>query len=87
MYSLPWPKGKPGENKGVRGFDEPNANAIDKMTMYGRRLGRPQVPVAEGGPVGFSDGGNRRDWFPGGCGRPKRRLNGDVILINVLILE
>jgi hypothetical protein len=54
MYSLPWPKGKPGENKGVRGFDEPNANAINKMAMYGRRLGRP---------------------------------NGDVILINVLILE
>jgi len=32
--------------------------------MYGRCLGRPQAPVAEGGPVGFSDGGNRRDWFP-----------------------
>jgi len=27
--------------------------------------GRPEAPVAEGGPVGFSDGGNRRDWFPG----------------------
>jgi hypothetical protein len=54
--------------------------------MYGWRLGRPQVPVAEGGPVGFSDGGNRRDWFPGGWGRPKRRPNGDVILINALIL-
>ena len=26
---------------------------------------RPQAPVAEGGPVGFSDGGDRRDWFPG----------------------
>jgi hypothetical protein len=39
-----------------------------------------------GGPVGFSDGGNRRDWFPGGCGRPKRRPNGDVILINALTL-
>ena len=26
---------------------------------------RPQAPVAEGGPVGFFDGGNRRDWFPG----------------------
>jgi hypothetical protein len=25
---------------------------------------RPEVPVAERGPVGFSDGGNRRDWFP-----------------------
>ena len=57
--------------------------------MYGRRLGRPQAPVAEGGPVGFSDGGNRRDWFPGargGCGRPRRRPNGDVHLINALIL-
>jgi len=28
----------------------------------------PRDPVAEGGPVGFSDGGNRRDWFPGGSG-------------------
>jgi hypothetical protein len=56
--------------------------------MYGRRLGRPQAPVAEGGPIGFSDGGNRRDWFPGpgGYGRPKRRPNGDVILIIALIL-
>ena len=25
-------------------------------------------PVAVGGPVGFFDGGNRRDWFPGGRG-------------------
>ena len=39
--------------------------AIIKMTSrFGRRFGRPQAPVAEGGPVGFSDGGNRRDWFP-----------------------
>jgi len=29
---------------------------------------RPQAPVAEGGPVGFFDGGNRRDWFPRGRG-------------------
>ena len=29
---------------------------------------RPQAPLAEGGPVGFSYGGNRRDWFPGGRG-------------------
>jgi hypothetical protein len=36
--------------------------------MYGRRFDRPQAPVAEGGPVGFSDGGNRRDWFPGAQG-------------------
>jgi hypothetical protein len=36
--------------------------------MYGWRLGRPQAPVAEGGAVGFSDGGNRRDWFPGARG-------------------
>ena len=55
--------------------------------MYGWRLGRPKAPVAEGGPVGFSDGGNRRDWFPGGCGRPKRRPSGDVILIITLILD
>jgi hypothetical protein len=57
--------------------------------MYERRLGRPQVPVAEGGPVGFFDGGNRRDWFPGARGlrRAKRRPNGDVILINALILD
>jgi hypothetical protein len=27
--------------------------------------GRPKAPVAEGGPVDLSDGGNRRDWFPG----------------------
>jgi len=27
-----------------------------------------QDPVAEGGPVGLSDGGNRRDWFPRGSG-------------------
>jgi len=26
---------------------------------------RPKAPVAEGGPIGFTDGGNRRDWFPG----------------------
>jgi hypothetical protein len=26
---------------------------------------RPEASVAERGPVGFSDGGNRRDWFPG----------------------
>jgi len=25
----------------------------------------PEAPVAEGEPVGSSDGGNRRDWFPG----------------------
>ena len=30
--------------------------------------GRPEAPVAEGGPVGFLDGGNRRDWFPRGPG-------------------
>jgi hypothetical protein len=36
--------------------------------MEGPECG-PQAPVAEGGPVGFFDGGNRRDWFPGGRGR------------------
>ena len=30
-----------------------------------RRHGRPRDPVAEGGPPGFAEGGNRRDWFPG----------------------
>jgi hypothetical protein len=43
-------------------------NGREPVTIYGRRLGRPQAPVAEGGPVGFSDGGNRRDWFPGARG-------------------
>ena len=33
---------------------------------------RPQAPVVEGGPVGFFDGGNRRDWFPGGPGERGR---------------
>ena len=58
--------------------------------MYGRCLGRPQAPVAEGGPVGFSDGGGTDGTGspgPGGCGRPKRRPNGDVILIIALILD
>jgi len=45
-----------------------NTDVINKVTMFGRRLGRPQAPVAEGGPVGFSDGGNRRDWFSGARG-------------------
>jgi hypothetical protein len=27
--------------------------------------GFPGAPVAEGRPVDFFDGGNRRDWFPG----------------------
>jgi len=29
---------------------------------------RPQAPLAEGGPGGLADGGNRRDWFPRGPG-------------------
>jgi len=28
----------------------------------------PSAPVAEGGPVGLADGGNRQDWFPRGPG-------------------
>jgi hypothetical protein len=28
-----------------------------------------KTPVAEGVPVGLSDRGNRRDWFPGAGGR------------------
>ena len=34
-----------------------NTNVINKVTMYGRRLGRPQAPVAEGGPSAFPTGG------------------------------
>jgi hypothetical protein len=122
----------------------PNTNAINKVTMYGRRLGRPQAPVAEGGPghswrrtlsqvppptgggntrrpchpskehppmnsspnAPWKEGRERSDRWkenptkgflprvsdgtgssgPGGCGRPKRRPNGDVILIIMLIL-
>jgi hypothetical protein len=114
-----------------------NTNAINKVTMYGRRLGRPQAPVAEGGPghswrrtllqvppptgggntrrpchpskehppmnsspnAPWKEGRERSDRWketptkgflprvsdgtgspgPGGCGRPKRRPNGDVI--------
>jgi len=56
--------------------------------MYGRRLGRPQAPVAEGGPGGFSDGGNRRDWFPGAWGLRAAYAppESGVILIIALIL-
>jgi len=44
-------------------------NAIIRLTSSLKRPGcRPRAPVAEGGPVGLSDGGNRRDWFPGGSG-------------------
>jgi len=65
--AVAWPRARPGKSRD-RTPPEINTNAINKVTMYERRLGRPQVPVAEGGPVGFSDGGNRRDWFPGARG-------------------
>jgi len=42
-----------------------STDAVNDMTKYMQRWGRPQAPVAEGGPSGFSDGGSRRDWFPG----------------------
>jgi hypothetical protein len=50
---------------------------------------RPQAPVAEAGPVGFFDGGNRRDWFPGGAGEVRAasgRLKSDVKLFNAFVL-
>ena len=39
--------------------------------MNGNECRRP-APGAEGGPVGFFDGGNRWDWFPGGRGSEGR---------------
>jgi hypothetical protein len=39
--------------------------SISKYVVFMIGAGcRPEAPVAERGPVGFSDGGNRRDWFP-----------------------
>jgi hypothetical protein len=43
-------------------------NGREPVTMYEWRLGRPQVPVAEGGPVGFSDGGGPTGLVPRGPG-------------------
>jgi len=40
-------------------------DAITQVIKLRRGIGCPQDPIAEGGLVGFSDGGNRRDWFPG----------------------
>jgi len=82
-----WRRARPGKSRD-RTPPDINTNAINKVTMYERRLGRPQVPVAEGGPVGFSDGGTDGTGSPGpgGWGRPKRRPNGDVILTNASIL-
>ena len=60
---------------------ETNINAIIHVTSHlGRHECRPQAPVEEGGPVGLSDGGNRRDRFPRGPGaegsfRPSRDCN------------
>jgi hypothetical protein len=43
-----------------------NINAIIKMTSpFGRRLGRPQAPVAEGGPSAFPTGGTDGTGSPG----------------------
>jgi hypothetical protein len=36
--------------------------------MYGRRLGRPKAPVAEGGPVGFFRRGEPTGLVPRGPG-------------------
>ena len=49
---------------------------------------RPQAPVAEGGPVGFFDGGNRRDWFPGAGGvrTASSRLKSDIKPFNAFVL-
>jgi len=43
----------------------PNFPVMSRNSALLGAGGRPEAPVAEGGPVGFSDGGNRRDWFPG----------------------
>jgi hypothetical protein len=45
----------------------------------------PEAPIVEGGPVGFSTGGTRRDWFPRGPGRqvsarPKPMVAGGRVL-------
>jgi len=61
----------------------------------------PQAPVAEGGPVGFFDGGNRRDWFPGGRGseggfRPLKaryqtiqgvRINSEIDIVSPIYVD
>ena len=44
---------------------------------------RPRAPVAEGGPVGLSDGGNRRDWFPGVRGQ--RAASGRIHIVTLFI--
>jgi len=50
-------------------LDEAGINAIIRVTSHlGRHECRPQAPVEEWGPVGLSDGGNRRDRFPLGPG-------------------
>jgi len=54
-----------------------STNALIKMASpFGRRLGRPQAPVAEGGPSAFPMGGTDGTGSSGfgGYGRPKRRL-------------
>ena len=44
----------------------PEKRGISKCVIFMMCAGgRPEAPVAEEGPVGLSDGGNRRDWFPG----------------------
>jgi hypothetical protein len=61
--------------------------SISKYAIFMIGVGcRPEAPVAERGPVGFSDGGNRRDWFPGVQG-PRaasyaewNHINGDAYL-------
>ena len=53
--------------------------------------GRPEAPVAEEGPIGFADGGNRRDWFPGVRG-PRaascatcNHTNGDIYVMSLTL--
>jgi hypothetical protein len=70
-----------------------NVGGISKYVIFMIGAGcRPEAPVAERGPVGFSEGGNRRDWFPG-VRRPRaascaewNHINGDAIG-NLLQLE
>jgi hypothetical protein len=42
-----------------------NVNVTNKVPISDGTDTALEVPVAEGGPVGLSDGENRRDWFPG----------------------
>ncbi len=43
----------------------------------------PSSPRSGGGPVGLSDGGNRRDWFPGVRGQ--RVASGRIHIVTLFI--